>query len=187
MGGDGIEKEITAADRDDIADTTVLVDTVTYIRTKALDLYAAVDNQTNFETKLVQNPTIALVKSMVIPGLGQFGNRKKVKGVFFLALDAWFVSSAIHYKRQASDFRNMYEQSTTVTSRNNWYVKFESKRDQRNKFTWFAVIVTFVSMFDAYADAHLSGFPILRDEANSTIQVGPNDNGDMSAAMVFRF
>lgn len=187
LSGDEIESDITGADSAKIIDTTVFVDTVTYIRTDDLSRFAAVDNQTDFEKRLTQHPTVALVKSMVIPGLGQFGNKKYIKGLVYLGLDAWFVSSAIRYKRQTSDFRDKYEQATSISSRNDWYEKFEDRRDQRNKFTWFAVIVSFFSMFDAYTDAHLSGFPVLPDEEGSKIKIGTNYSGDLSASLVLWF
>lgn len=186
-GSDEAERGTQEVDTLEIADTIVFVDTITYIRTDELKRFEAVDNKTNFEKELAQQPTVALLKSMAIPGLGQYGNGKKIKGLFFFALDAWFVSSALKYKGQTSDLRESYEQETSISSRNDFYQKFQNKRDQRNKFTWFAVIVTFVSMFDAYADAHLSGFPIRPDGEGSGIMIGPNGRGDLSANLVLRF
>lgn len=187
FGSDEVDGDIPITDSVEVTDTTVVMDTITYIRTDELNRFAEVDNQINFEERLTQHPTVALVKSMVIPGLGQFGNRKFVKGLFFFGFDAWFVSSAFRNKSQASDLRDNYEQETSISLRNDIYSRFEDKRDQRNKFTWFAVIVTFVSMFDAYADAHLSGFPVRPDEEELGIQMGPNADGGLSASLVLSF
>lgn len=142
-----------------LVDTIVSVDTVLYRPGNSLNPYSPVTNPENFEKHLYQNPTVALFKSMLIPGLGQLGNRRYFKAVLFFGLDAWFVGAAIHYGRQASEFRDKFENDTTIAGRNEYYSLHRDRSDERNKFTWFAVIVTFVSMFDAYVDAHLSGFP----------------------------
>lgn len=187
IDGEEVESVIPMTDSLEFADTVVIADTVTYQRTDELRHFASVDDQTNFERELTQQPTIALVKSMVIPGFGQYGNKRIVKGLFFLTLDVWFVSSAIRYKGLASDFRDSYEQETSITLRNNFYEKFEEKRDQRNKFTWFAVIVTFISMFDAYADAHLSGFPIKPDGEGLGFMLEQKEIGVLSASLILNF
>jgi len=149
--------------------TSTEVDTVLYTPGHLLDSYSSVDNPQNFEERLTQQPTVALVKSMFIPGLGQIGNRKYFKAALFLGFDAWFVSSAIKHRRDARDFRDKFESvdgddAASVALRREYYNQYQDSRDSRNKYTWFAVITTFVSMFDAYADAHLSGFPIKKDK-----------------------
>ena len=42
----------------------------------------------------------------------------------------------------------------SISDRNEYYDLYQDRKDERNKFTWFAVITAFVSMFDAYVDAH---------------------------------
>jgi hypothetical protein len=42
---------------------------------------------------------------MLLPGWGQLGNRRYLKAILFAGLDAWFVGAAIHYGRQAREFR----------------------------------------------------------------------------------
>jgi hypothetical protein len=168
-------------------DTLIPVDTTLFLPGNFLDRYTKATDSRNFEKRLVQNPTVALFKSMVLPGLGQWGNHSYTKAVVYFGLDAWFVGAAIHYGRQASDFRSKYEASTIITQRNDYYSLYEDRKDERNKFTWFAVIVTFVSMFDAYADAHLSGFP-LKDKQNELgFEVGPNVTADLAAQITLRF
>lgn len=144
-------------------------DTVLYDPGDILDRFSAVNNPTNFETRRTQPPTVALLKSMVVPGFGQVGNKRYFKAALFFGLDAWFLSSAIKYRQDARDFRSKFESvdgddDASVALRRDYYNQYQDNRDQRNKYTWFAVIVTFVSMFDAYADAHLSGFPIAQDD-----------------------
>jgi len=48
-------------------------------------------------------------------------------------------------------------------------------------------LTAFVSMFDAYVDAHLSGSPADSRNDRFTLDVVPNNDGGMSAAIGFNF
>lgn len=135
-------------------------DTILFDPQQTLDNYSEVSNPVNFEERLRQNPTKGLLKSMVLPGWGQFGNKRYFKSAFYLGMYSWFLSERIHYSKEASDLREKFDQAGSISLRNEYYELFKTKKDQRNKFTWYLVITTFISMFDAYSDAHLSGFPV---------------------------
>lgn len=172
---------------DTLSIDTLLVDTVLYRPGQFLTPYRPVTDPENLERRLSQNPTVALIKSVFIPGLGQLGNRRYIKAAFFMGLDAWFVGSVIHYGRQASDFRDQYEKSTDIAARNDYYDLYQDRKNQRNKFTWYAVIVTFISMFDAYVDAHLSGFPQKADEGRVSFNLEPSFEGEVAAYVSISF
>lgn len=163
------------------------IDTVLFQNEGILDSTSPVSSPANFEKNLNQNPTLALFKSMLIPGWGQIGNKKYVKAGIFAALDVWFISSAIHYGQQASDFREMYQNATELSTRNELYSSFLDRKDQRNKFTWFAVIVSFISMFDAYVDAHLSGYPKQQKNDDVSWDIKPYGSGGIQAKVVWKF
>lgn len=166
---------------------TLSVDTVLYRPGQLLTPYRPVTDPENLERRLSQNPTVALIKSVFIPGLGQLGNRRYIKAAIFMGLDAWFISSAIHYGRQASDFRDQFEKSTDIAARNDYYNLYQDRKNERNKFTWFAVIVTFFSMFDAYVDAHLSGFPQKTNEGRVSFNLEPSFEGEVAAYVSISF
>ena len=149
----------------------------------------AVSDSIDYEKRLIQNPTMALVKSMLVPGLGQVGNRKYFKAAVVVGLQAWLISSAIDHGREASDFKEKFEMSNDKPERNILYDNFLDSKDQRNKFTWFAVIVTFVSMFDAFADAHLSGFPKDKKpgEDKLSLNIKPLDKNGLYASVAVSF
>ena len=144
----------------DTCTPVIVADTILYVPPPVLSTGARVTNPLNLEEHLYQNPTGALFKSMLVPGWGQYGNHRYVKAGVIVGLQAWFISSAVHYGLQASDARDRYESATEVYDRNVWHDYLDNKRKNRNKFIWFAGIVTFLSMFDAYVDAHLSGSPL---------------------------
>lgn len=175
-----------------VADTTDAsikpqVDTLLFQPLPDSSLVAQVTNPINFEKQLAQNPTVALFKSMFVPGLGQVGNRRYIKAIVIAGLETWFIGSAIHYGRQASGFRNQWNEATDVTSRNIYYGLYEDRRDERNKFSWFAGITIFVSMFDAYVDAHLSGSPSRERNSRVDWEIIPQEDGGVRALLSCRF
>ncbi|NOY88486.1 MAG: hypothetical protein GXO93_03725 [FCB group bacterium] len=169
------------------SDSSQVVDTVLYQKQGLLNNLSQITNPINFEKRLTQNPTKALLKSMLIPGWGQLGNRKYVKAGVFMAFDAWFVTSAFHYKKQANDYWDKYTNATEIAERNSYYNVYLDRKDSRNKYTWYSVIVTFVSMFDAYVDAHLSGYPKLEKEKKISWDVKQLNKNGAFASVSFHF
>lgn len=162
-------------------DTSLVTDTLLYDGKGLLSHTNPVNSDIDFEKRLSQNPTIGLFKSMVIPGWGQLGNRRYVKAVIFAGLDAWFIGAAMHFGQQASDYRDQYENATDLQLRRDLYDLYLDRKDERNKYTWFAVIITFISMFDAYVDAHLSGYPAEVDKTDLSFDVRPVRDGFMAS------
>lgn len=151
------------------------IDTVLYQPAGELDEFAVVSSNADLEKRLTQNPTVGLFKSMVLPGLGQLGNRKHIKAVFYFGMYAWMVGEALHYRNLAGHRRDLFEATADVGLRNYFYDEYRHFKDRRNRYTWFAVIVALLSMFDAYVDAHLSGFPLAGSEVG--LEVEPSDDG----------
>ncbi len=174
----------------DSADTLIPTppkDTIIFLQSNTMDLYTPVNDTTNYENKLYQNPTKALFKSMLIPGWGQYGNKKYYKAVMFVVLDIWLISNAVKYGGEANDYFKLYESETTTAGRNEYYRQYENKKDSRNKYTWFAVIVSFISMFDAYVDAHLSGFPDKNRFSDFDVDVQYDPRSGIKAAVSLPF
>lgn len=168
-------------------DITPQIDTLLFQPLSDSSLAAQVANPINFEKHLTQHPTLALFKSMFVPGLGQLGNRRYVKAIVIAGLETWLIGSAVHYGRQASDFRDQWNEADDVASRNILYGLYEDRRDERNKFTWFAGITIFLSMFDAYVDAHLSGSPGRERNSRIAWDVVPQEEGGVRALLSCRF
>ena len=79
-------------------DSNLTNDTVIYKPTGFVSSALAVSDSIDYEKRLVQNPTKALFKSMLVPGLGQFGNRKYFKAAVVVGLQAWLISSAAAFR-----------------------------------------------------------------------------------------
>jgi hypothetical protein len=178
---------VSAEEAKDSSETNPLDDTLLYLPGGLLKGTSSVTNPTDFEHKLTQNPTVALFKSMVVPGWGQYGNHKYIKGTLFFAADVWFISRAFKYRKDARDYWSRYEGASSIAEKNSLYSQYKTFKNKRNKFTWFAVITSFVSMFDAYVDAHLSGYPGGNTNKDVTISVGPQASGGVRANLSVSF
>jgi len=181
-----------AADSTLVEDSTLKSienDTVLYLPRNVEGTAIGVTDPADHEKKLIQNPTLALFKSMLVPGLGQIGNRQYVKAGVIIGLEAWLISSAVKNGNDASDFRKQFNAATDLDERNSLYDQYLDSKDERNKFTWFAAIVTFVSMFDAFSDAHLSGFPKEPDKSTKDIELNfrPDENDGVYASLTYSF
>lgn len=146
-----------------------------------------VTNPVDLERHLTQRPTVALFKSMLVPGLGQFGNHRYVKAALFAGLEGWLTWKMLHFNHLASDARKAYLAETDYNRRLALYYDYDSRRRSRNKYAWFTGLTIFVSMFDAYVDAHLSGSPA--DKRNEKIRFGvlPDDQGGAQALVSCSF
>jgi hypothetical protein len=149
-------------------------DTILYI--PALDTIneLSVSDTVDLEKHLTQNPTTALFKSLVVPGWGQVGNGRYFKAALFAGLEIWFVGEAIHYAGQASDYRKQYDATVDPYVRNHYHGLYKDRYTRRSKFIWYAGITTFISIFDAYVDAHLSGEQAERNDRTRRVSLVPS-------------
>ncbi len=131
-----------------------------------------------------KSPTGALLRSVVFPGGGQFYNHKYLKGLVVFGTETTFITlAAIEWNRASTHKKNF--QNPDYPDR---YWEFEQYRfyeDRRNLFLWITAGVVFLSMFDAYVDAHLYNFDQekVRDLPISLI---PEANGGTTLRIVFK-
>lgn len=153
------------------------IDTVLFEPAGGLSVARRVTNKADLETTLTQRPMVALTKSLLVPGLGQLGNRRYTKALLFAGLETWFLASTVHYAKQASDAHDYYESAVDLSNRLDGFYLFDNKRRNRNKFAWYAGLTIFISMFDAYVDAHLSGSPVDSRNDKYSLDLVPHDDG----------
>ena len=165
----------------------VAVDTSRFNPPADPTIAAQVTNPVDLEQYLCQPPTVALFKSMFVPGLGQLGNHRYVKALVIAGLEGWFIGKAVYWGQKAADARDDFDNAIEVTDRNRLYNVYDWTRKKRNKFSWFAGITIFVSMFDAYVDAHLSGSPADKRNERLSFDVVPNEYGGVSANLAYSF
>lgn len=132
-----------------------------------------------------QKPTIALFKSILIPGWGQLGNKKYVKAALVASLEIYLISNYIHYAGKASDAKKDFQPLIGTDRAGPYYEKYRSAKDDRNFYGWMTGGVIFISMFDAYVDAHLARFP--KYIKGISLKLGPLPTGDFGAVLSFNF
>jgi hypothetical protein len=168
-------------------DTLPKHDTILYVPQMEQHPAGDVTNAVNLEKHLIQNPTAALFKSMVVPGMGQAGNRRWFKAGLFAGLEVWFALKAIDHGQSAHAHKAAFDAATDVDYRRLVHDAYETERSKRNKFVWFFGLTTFVSMFDAYVDAHMSGSPSNKRNDQFSLNVVPGPSGGALASLSLRF
>ena len=105
-----------------------------------------------------KSPMGALLRSVAFPGWGQFYNEKYLKAIvafgfetsyIILALDQWIKTDKCKKNlKNAKNFADSLYQ----------FDLYQYHRDTRNLYLWVVSGIIFISMFDAYVDAHLYNF-----------------------------
>lgn len=109
-------------------------------------------------TKELKSPRGAMLRSMALPGWGQFYNEKCFKGVLIAGTELGLITNAIIQNQLAQRASSEYDRL--------FY------QDNRNlSFWWLAGVILF-SMADAFVDAHLYHF----DESPNLSAVRPGFN-----------
>ena len=132
-----------------------------------------------------KSPMGALLRSVVFPGGGQFYNRKYIKGVVVFGAETTFITlAAIEWSRMNTHKKNFENPDYDYSYRYWEFEQFEFYEDRRNLFLWITAGIVFLSMFDAYVDAHLFNFE--REEVRDlSISLTPEDNGGNNIRIVF--
>ena len=92
----------------------------------------------------IKSPRGAMIRSLVVPGWGQFYNGKWFKGIVVIGTEVGIVANAYYLDNKLDQSTTEYEQ--------------EFYRDNRNLSYWWLGAAILLSMLDAYVDAHLYDF-----------------------------
>jgi len=132
-----------------------------------------------------QNPTAALFKSMFIPGWGQIGNKKYIKAGVIIALESSLIATLVHYADKTSDARKLFDAAVDEEEKARLFEEYRDAKDERNRFSWYTATVVFLSMFDAFVDAHLAGFP--KCDEKLSIDISSEEYRDLSVNLSYKF
>jgi len=111
------------------------------------------------------SPTSKLLRSVVIPGWGQWSNGKKQKAAIVVAIEGYFFTKAMIWRGRTLDRLHDWERTCDAGNCDNVvFNDYSSARDKRNYFYWLTGFTIFVSMFDAYADAYLLSMERTQDK-----------------------
>jgi len=129
-------------------------------------------------------PTGALLLSVAIPGGGQFYNRKYIKSFLYGGTEIYLIKYVYWRWQQMDEHWRNFKNTDDDLIKAQQFALYEKKRDSRNTHIWLTALVVFVSMFDAYVDAHLADFN-QRDKAFDAYIIPENDKIQLS--LVYNF
>ena len=142
----------------------------------ALDLSQNADI-TKIDSSLTatKSPTGAMLRSLFVPGWGQFYNDKWFKALVIGGTEIGLVANAVYQNQMAAKANDPLERE--------WYI------DNRNLSYWWLLGTILFSMADAYVDAHLYHFdesPNLSDRQAFEPNFQANKTGAYFS-LIFRF
>jgi len=112
------------------------------------------------KAKLKRSPMGALMRSIAIPGWGQYYNKKYLKSAVIFCGESFFIYKAAHWWIKTEDQYNTVQTITDPIDKPLAFSYYLSYRGKRDDYLWATGITIFLSMFDAYVDAHLAGFDV---------------------------
>jgi hypothetical protein len=134
-----------------------------------------------------KSPMGALMRSVAFPGWGQFYNHKYLKSAVVFGAETTFITMAVvDWTRMSEHHRNF--QNPDYPDRYGEFDLFRFYEDRRNLFLWITGGIVFLSMFDAYVDAHLYDFKTeqVRDLSVSVLP-GMDADGGMKIVLSISF
>jgi hypothetical protein len=121
------------------------------------DSTAIQDSISNSDAFVMQkSPWGAVLRSAIVPGLGQIYNESYWKAPVVWGFMGYFVYVWIDNNNNYIDYKDLYRLSGKSLDRE--YRDFY--RDQRDEFAIYIVLTYMLNLVDAYVDAHLFDFSV---------------------------
>lgn len=118
-------------------------------------------DQKNSDTVFVMQKSAwgAVLRSAILPGWGQIYNESYWKVPIVWGTMGWFVYAWLDNNRKYNNYNDLYHQfgdnySINYKNYRNFY------RDQRDTFAIYLCLTYFLTLVDAYVDAHLFDFSV---------------------------
>lgn len=106
-----------------------------------------------------KSPMGALLRSIAFPGWGQFYNEKYLKAALVFGVETAYIVLAADEWRKTDFHRKNYQKAPPGSPEQYWeFDQYRFHEDRRNLYLWVVSGIIFLSMFDAYVDAHLYTF-----------------------------
>jgi uncharacterized protein YfiM (DUF2279 family) len=104
----------------------------------------------------LNSPFWIMMRSFVVPGLGQLSNGKFIKAAVVAAGEGYLISRIVQHERERRRFLDKAEEFPEEASF--YEAKAENEAERRKDFTWWTALAAAISMADAFVDAHLRHF-----------------------------
>ena len=138
-------------------------DTAKYIMLNEDSLIAAQLSPIDTTYPGEKSTTIALLSSMLVPGMGQIYNESYWKAPIVWGLGYYFYSVYQTQDKLYKEYQGRYDTTITVANpQGNLTEKGirDFYKNQRNEFGWYLGILYAINLLDAYVDAALFNFEV---------------------------
>lgn len=106
-----------------------------------------------------KSPWGAVLRSAVIPGLGQFYNESYWKIPIIWGVGALLVSGWVYNNNLYTDNQDLYSSTGQII----YQYRRDFYRNQRDNFSIYLVVLYVLNLVDAYVDAHMYDFTVEED------------------------
>jgi hypothetical protein len=116
-----------------------------------------------------KNPRVAMISSMLVPGLGQLYNEREFWALVAAGVEFYFIGDIITQQRLTNEYRALKNlpidpnDPDQVAQQQEYTVLFLLHRDNRVQSTWLLGLTILLSGLQAYVDAHLFDFDVVGD------------------------
>jgi hypothetical protein len=140
----------------------------------------------NLKTK---SPTKALLRSIVFPGWGQFYNEKYLKATLIFGVETTYIVLAADQWRKTNFHKKNFQNAFPYSPEQYYeFDLYKYHRDQRNLYLWVVTGIVFLSMFDAYVDAHLYDFDkIQMKDLEISLLPGDDEVKELKLCLSYKF
>jgi hypothetical protein len=133
-----------------------------------------------------KSPTGALLRSVAFPGWGQFYNKNYLKaGLVFGVETTFLVLMVIDWDRM-NEHKKLFDSLPEDHQDKSWeYEQYKFYKDRKNLYLWSTLTTVFISMFDAYVDAHLYNFD--KEMERIGLELHPQPGKELGLRLSFNF
>lgn len=114
-----------------------------------------------------KSPWGAVLRSAILPGLGQFYNESYWKIPVIWGFAGWFIYNWVDTNDKYTANRDLFLQ----TDQQIYRLRRDFYRDQRDNFAIYLALTYLLNLVDAYVDAHLFDFTVTEDLLLGTPQL----------------
>lgn len=121
-----------------------------------------------------KSPLGAVLRSAIVPGLGQFYNESYWKIPVIWGFIGYFAYVWIDNNDSYKEYGDLYQESLQLSELGNSRYKDlrDFYKDQRDEFAIYIGLTYFLQLVDAYVDAHLFDFSVTPDPVTRAPQLG---------------
>lgn len=126
-------------------------------------------DSTQVQFEMQKSPWGAVLRSAIIPGLGQIYNESYYKAPIIWALGGWLIYNWLNNNNLKNDYADLFIQ----TGNENYRFLRTTYQDRRDEFAIYIGLVYLLNLVDAYVDAHLFDFSVddLNSPGNSSLRL----------------